>query len=152
MQEKGFCAAQKIVIGLPGGRRFQQGPIDFSTVHMGHENRDNRTRHLVLDRENVVKLAVVSVGPPVGAGRGLDELRRDADALAAPPNAPLKQVACTQLPPDLPEIDRLALVLEGGIAPDDDKLGESRQLGCNVLGNAVAEIVLLRVATEVCEG
>ena len=113
MQEVRFCAAQKIVIGLPGCRGLQQGPIDFSTVHMGHENRDNRTRNLVLDREHVVKLAVVSVGPPVGAGRGLDKLRRDADALAAPPNAPLEQVARTQLPPDLPEIDRLALVVEG---------------------------------------
>jgi len=69
-----------------------------------------------------------------------------------PPDAALQHVACAQLPPDLPDINRLALVLEGGIARDDHELGEPRQLRCNVLSNAVAEIVLLRVAAEVGEG
>ena len=37
------------------------------------------------------------------------------------------------------------------VARDDQELGEPRQLGDDVLGNAVAEIVLLRVATEIGE-
>src|SRR5215468_3575159 len=118
---------------------------------MGCENRDNRARYLVLDREDVVQLAVVALGPAVCPGDGIDELRRDADPIADPPNASFQHVACAQLAPDLPDIDGLALVLEGGIARDDQKLGEPRQLGCNVLGYAVAEVILLRVAVEVGE-
>jgi hypothetical protein len=77
--------------------------------------------------------------------------RRDAEATAAPPNAALQDVARVKLPADLPDIDRLALVLEGRIARDDNELGEPRQLGCDVLGHAIAEIVLLRVAAEIGE-
>src|SRR5215470_19743594 len=83
---------------------------------------------------------------------GLDELRRNAEAVAAAPDAPFQHVARAQFPTDLPNIDRLALVLEGGISRDHHQLGEPRQLGCNVLGNAVTEIVLLRVAAEIGEG
>src|SRR5215471_1106992 len=101
---------------------------------MSRDGRDNRARHLVLDRENTAQFSVVALGPAMGAGHCIDELRCDADAVAASSDAALEQVACAQLPADLPEIDGLAPVLEGRIAPDDQELGEARQLGCNVLG------------------
>src|SRR5215468_7265863 len=98
MPEKGFRAAQVIFIGLPGGGRFQQRSLNLGAVHMSREDGDNRARHLVLDRENVVQFAVVPLSPAVGAGYGIDELRRDTDAVAAPPDASLQQVACVKLP------------------------------------------------------
>src|SRR5260370_9618193 len=119
---------------------------------MRREGPDNRARHFVLDREGVVQFAVVALGPTVDASCGIDELRRDTEATAAPLDAALQDVACVKLPPDLADIDRLALVLEGGIARDDRELGEPRHLGCDVLGHAIAEIVLLRVAAEIDEG
>src|SRR5262245_8462522 len=54
--------------------------------------------------------------------------------------------------PSLPEIGRLAFVLEARIAGDNKELGEARKLRDDVLGNAITEIVFLLVATEVCEG
>jgi len=48
----------------------------------------------------------------MGSGGGLDELRRDANTIAAPFDASLQYVQCAQLPPDLPDIDCFALVLE----------------------------------------
>jgi hypothetical protein len=68
MQEKGLRTAQVILIGLPGGRRFQERSLYFGAVHMSREDRYNRTRYLILDCENVVQFAVVSLGPAVGAG------------------------------------------------------------------------------------
>jgi hypothetical protein len=50
--------------------------------------------------------------PAVGAGHGIDELRRDADAVASSPDTSLHDVAPAQLLRGLPDIDRLALVLE----------------------------------------
>ncbi len=79
---------------------------------MGGESHDNGACHLILDYEQVVQFAVVPLGPAVGAGHGIDELRRDADAVVPPPYATLQHIACTQLPPDLPDIDRLVFVLE----------------------------------------
>src|SRR6266849_9406805 len=84
MQEKGFRAAQVIIIGLPGGGRFQQRSLDLSAVHMGSEDRDDRARHLVLDRECVEQLAVVPLAPSMSTGGGIDELRRDENTIAAP--------------------------------------------------------------------
>ena len=152
MQQKCFRPSQVKVIGLRGGRRFQQRSFGFGSVYMSRERRDNRTRHLVLDREHVMQLAVVSLGPPVNAGRCLDKLRGDANPLAAPPNAALQHVSRAQLFPNLPYIDRLAFVLEARISSDDQKLGKARQLGDDVLGNAVAEIVLLGSPLRLTKG
>jgi hypothetical protein len=48
---------------------------------VSREERDDRARHLVLDRENVAQFTVVALGLAVGAGHGIDKLRRDADAI-----------------------------------------------------------------------
>jgi hypothetical protein len=42
--------------------------------------------------------------------------------------------------------------LETRISRDDKELGEARELGDDVFGNAVAEIILLRIAAVVAEG
>jgi hypothetical protein len=76
------------------------------------KDRHNRPHHIVLNSEDVVKLPVISLGPSMGTGGSIDELRCDADTLAAPLDASFQQVACAKLSPDLPDIDRLALVLE----------------------------------------
>src|SRR5580700_3521557 len=99
MQEIGLCAAQIVFIRLPGSRRLQQGSPDFGAVHMRSEDCDNRADDLVLDHEHVVQLPVVSLGPSMGAGPGIDELRRYADTIAAPPDAPLQYVPRAQLSP-----------------------------------------------------
>jgi hypothetical protein len=88
-------ATQVILISLPGGRRFQQRPLDLGAVHMSGEDRDNRARHLVLDRKNVVQCAVVPLGPAVGAGHRIDELGRDTDQVAAAPDAKMVQTTGT---------------------------------------------------------
>jgi hypothetical protein len=92
---------------------------------MSSERRDNRSRHFILDREDVVKLAVISLRPAVGAGQGIDELRGDADATAAAPYATLQYIPHAQVLPDVSNINRLALVLEGRIACDDQELGKA---------------------------
>ena len=65
---------QVIVVGLPGLRRLVERALDLGLVDMGGEDRDDRAGHLVLDREDVLELAVVALGPAVGAGHGIDEL------------------------------------------------------------------------------
>src|SRR5262249_28491547 len=79
---------------------------------------------------------------------GIDELRIDADAIAAPSDAAFQDVTCPELLSDLPHVDHLSLVLERGVPGDHQKLGKPRQLRDDVFGNAVAEILLLRAAAR----
>jgi hypothetical protein len=52
---------------------------------VSREDDDNLVSQLVLDREDVDEFAVVPLGPAMGAGCSVNELRRDADTVADPP-------------------------------------------------------------------
>ena len=114
-------------------------------------DRDDRRRHLVLDREDVLEVAVVALGPEVAVGLGVDQLHGDADALARLAHAALDDVLHAELARDLLHVDRLALVLERRVARDHEQLAEARQLGDDVLGDAVGEEFLLGIAAHVVE-
>ena len=88
----------------------------------------------------------------MGAGLGVDELRRDAEIVAGAPDAALKHIAHAELAPELGNVYRLALVLEGRVAREHAQVARPRQLGQDVLGQAVAEILLVCVAAQVDEG
>ena len=63
---------------------------------------------------------VEPLGPEMAARFGVDELDIDAHSVLAALNAALEDVADVQLPADLLQIDVLALVGEGGVAPDHE--------------------------------
>jgi hypothetical protein len=73
---------------------------------MCHEGPNNGARHFVLAREGVVQFPVVPLGPTMDARGGIDELRRDAEATTATPDASFQHVACAQLTPNLADIAR----------------------------------------------
>jgi hypothetical protein len=74
---------------------------------------------------------------------GIEELHRNPDALGRAADAPLDHVTRVQLFAHLAHIDRSALVLERRIASDDPERLEARQLGDEVLREAVDEELLL---------
>ena len=88
----------------------------------------------------------------MSAGLGVDELRRDAEIVAGAPDAALEHIAHAELAPELGDVHRLPLVLEGRVAREHAQVARPRQLGQDVLGQAVAEILLARVAAQVDEG
>ena len=50
------------------------------------------------------EFAIVALGPAMGAGRGVDELRRDADAVAGSTDAAFEHVAHAELAADLADV------------------------------------------------
>ena len=71
---------------------------------------------LILNREHVFHLAIVSLRPDMGGGLGTDQLRRRTKAISGALDAALEYVACLEVASELGNVNRLALVLEGGIA------------------------------------
>ena len=62
--------------------------------------RDDRLGDLVLDRENVVEVAVVALGPHVVAGRAVDQLGGDPHPAAGLADAAFEHVADAELARD----------------------------------------------------
>jgi hypothetical protein len=95
---------------------------------------------------------VVAFGPQMGAGSDVDKLGGDAHPVLRFANAPLEHVLNAELASDRRDVDGLALVLESGIASQHVQLASARQLGDDVLGEPVAEIVVRGIAAHVGEG
>ena len=111
---------------------------------------DDLAHYLVLDKEDVGHLAIEAIGPNLGAGLGVDELRRDAEAVVGAPDTALEYVARPQLAPEFGGVHGLALVLKGGVAREYAQVARrSRQRGHQVLSQTVTEILLVRVAAQV---
>lgn len=116
------------------------------------QRHSDGARHFVLDHENVRHLPVVALRPEVCVARGVDQLRGDAHAISELAHAALEHVAGAQFPPDGLDVDRPPLVDESRIPGDHEQPRETRQVGDQVLGDAVAEVLLLRIVAEVGEG
>ena len=107
--------------------------------------------HFVLSREDVGQITIEPVGPEVPAARGVDELCGDAYAIAGLADAAFQHEPHAQLVADLLHLGRLALEGEGGVPSDHEQAGDFRQIGDQILGHAIAEILLLDVAAHVGE-
>ena len=86
------------------------------------------------------------------AGFAVDELGVDAHPVLIALNRAFKHVADPELLGDLLGVDGLALEGEGGVARNHETVADARQVGGEVLGDAVGEIVLARIAGKVLEG
>ena len=98
----------------------------------------------ILHVEEVRHRLVETVRPEMIAALSVDELDVDPHSICRALDASLEHVAHVQLASDLFEIDRLALVSEGGVSADHQHPAHSREVGRQTLGHAVDEIVLLR--------
>ena len=146
---------QTPLVGFPGPQAFrwlaQRAPL-FRIRDSRSDGPGDRQRDLVLHCKYVGQITVVTLRPNVVAGLGVDELRGHANPLAAPAHAAFQHVAHAEFAPDLLHVDRIALVGEAGIAGDDEQRTAAGQFGDDVVGDAVREILLLRVAAHVGEG
>ena len=93
-------------------------PLLLAPRQRDRQRADDLLHHFILRREDVRKVAIEPLGPEMPAAAGIDELRRDAHAIAGLADAALEHKAHAQVAPDLLHIDRPALVGEGGVAGD----------------------------------
>jgi hypothetical protein len=84
------------MFGRPGGFRGDQFKVEC--------NRDP-ARNLVLQGEQIARVAVEALRPEMRIGLGVDQLGVHADPVVSPPDAAFQYVAHTKLAPDLPCVD-----------------------------------------------
>ena len=130
--------------------------LPFGALYLRcHDSRchsaDNPSGNLVLNRENVLQISVKSLRPQVSSTACLDELGCDPDSATCFPNAAFYYVVDVQFLANSTQIGRLALVLKGRIASDHRESVEAAQFSDYVLGDAVGEVLLLRIARHVGE-
>jgi hypothetical protein len=87
----------------------------------------------------------------MNAGRRVNKLHVYAEPIVAPLNTSFDNVANTEVTSDLFHVDVLALVREGRVPCNDRRAGYSAQIRCQTLRNAVNEVFLLGVATDIGE-
>ncbi len=104
-----------------------------------------------LDGEEVLVGAVPAFRPQIPAGPGIDELRRNPNAVGISLDRALDHKTDLERGADRARIDRLALVGPGRIAGDHAKLGEARQIGDDILGEAVGQPARGRIIGEMVE-
>jgi hypothetical protein len=106
-----------------------------------------------LDLDEVAQRLVVALRPELDAVRGVHQLGGRAHAVTAAADAALQDVADAELRADRPDILARVLVLHGRGAGDDRETirMEPAQMGDQLLGEAVAEVVLFRAAAQVLE-
>ena len=138
--------------GAEFGRVLGLRSLDLRRHDARRDRAGDLVGHLVLDGEDVLEAAIVALGPDVMPIGCVDELRGDANAVPGFAHAAFEHVAHAKFAADLAHVDRLALVGERRVARDDEQPARSRQRRDDILGDAVGEILLLRIAAHVLEG
>ena len=106
----------------------------------------------VLEREDIGGGAFKGLGPEVAVGASVDELGGDADAVAGADDGAFDDGVDVELAGDVGKWAAGALVGHDGGAGDDAKVGDTGELGDELVGHAVGEVLLGGVAGEVVEG
>src|SRR5262245_55560759 len=104
--------AQEKVIGIEIGSSLVSHTFDFGESDLGLNRRHHAFRNAILQIENVVDLALKAVCPEVRARRCVNQLCREPEALAGPPDTTLEHIAGAQVASDISNIDRPAFVGE----------------------------------------
>jgi len=103
----------------------------------------------VLHVEEVSDGLIKALGPKVIAGFGVDQLYVDPKPVAATLYRAFQHIADVQFTTDPLHIDRFALEGECGVARNDERASDARQVRGQAFGHAIDKIVLLGIAANI---
>jgi hypothetical protein len=113
--------------------------------------RDDPVAYLVLKREGILELSVVTLGPDVFVPDRIDELRGHSNPVVDFADAPFDHVLAAELARDRPRIDTAPLVGERGLPRPDLDPGDGLQPRRQVFDEAIREVRLCGILAHVDE-
>ncbi len=139
------------VVGLDvAGRHLLHRP-PLLGAERDAQRLDDRLGDLVLNGEDVLHRAVVAVRPEAVAVGDVDQLGGDAELVAGFPNAALENRLHVQRLAHLLDVDRRALELERRRAGRDAQVLDAPEAVDQLLGDPLAEVVLVLLGAHVGE-
>ena len=90
--------------------------------------------------------------PRLRAGRRVNKLSRHANTIAGSADATLQHIAHAQFPAHSAHVNCFTPKSEAGVAGNNEQPAQFCQVCQDVFGNAVAEILLVGIPRQVCEG
>ncbi len=144
-------AAQVQVVGLQVVGRLGGDRLLLLRGERDAQRLGDLARDLVLHLEDVLHLAVVALRPEREVGARVDQLGVDAQAVAGAAQAAGEHVRGAQLLADLRRRDLLVAVGEHRRAREDVQAADLRQLGDDVLGDPIAEVLVLLHPAQILE-
>ncbi len=121
----------------------------LSTRQLHLEGRHNVPGDLILHREDIFQHPVIALGPQVRAGRRVDELGRNADPLGRFAHTALQHIPHAEILTHLLHLHGLPLIGKHRRTRNHEHAGNLGEGRDEILGHAIAEILLLRVVTQV---
>ena len=146
-----LSAAQIVLVRLEVLRRHLLDGPAFVRKQPDPQRLHDPVGDFVLHGEHVGEVPIVALRPQMPAGLAVDQLCDDPDAPARLADAPLQHVAYAQLFAQLLQLHGRTLVGERRIARGHIQARDPGEVGDEILGNAVAEVLLLRIAAHVDE-
>ena len=140
--------AQHAIVGGEVGRRLALGE---RRAHAPGERADDGAHQLVGRGEHVLGAAVEALGPQLVAAVRRRQLRAEAQARSLPAHAARHHVIGTERLCGGAQVGAGAAMAEAGIARDHPQLPEPRQVGDDVLGEAVDQVAELGIAADIGE-
>jgi hypothetical protein len=99
--------------------------------------------------DEISPVGIEPISPDVRAAFRVDKLNVNLHPVARPPNAPFEDIVDAQFAPDLLYVNGFALVGEGSGARDYEATGNPREVGGQIVGDAISEIFLVRILRQV---
>ncbi len=115
------------------------------------ERRRDLSGDVLFDREDVLDVPVVPLVPEAVAVVHAHELHGDAEAIAGAPDASLEDALDAEPGADLAHVRRAVLELKRGGARCDEEVGDAPESVQDLLGDAVAEELLIAGRRHVLE-
>ena len=138
------------------GFRVVRGPLEEGGLlvpqELDPEPVDDGQCDLVLDGEDVLESPIEFLRPEMVAGGDVEELGRDAELVLDLADTALEHRGHAQAAPDLTDVHGLELDRKGRALGRHLEVADLGQGGDNLLGQALAEIFLVFLGAEVCEG
>src|SRR6516164_5181808 len=112
---------QEEIVGIHAFGWLSVGTLHLGVPELRLDGANDTRGDPVLKVEDVLEPAVEAIGPEMSAGRGINELARNSDAVSGLAHAAFEHVADAELTPDLPNVDGFPLVGEAGVAGDNEQ-------------------------------
>src|SRR5262249_61591663 len=122
---------------------------DLCSDQLEVERECDSTGDLVLQSEQIADVVIEAVGPQIGPSVCIDQLGVGAHLLTRAPYAPFQCVAHAELATDLFNVNRSALIGKGGATSDDEAPRDPRQVGRQVVRDAVCKVFSVDVLIEI---